>query len=311
MPQDRHYYDDIESLSFSPDGRALAVIHASQSLYLWNHRQGTRMHAEPISPGRFVTFTPDGKTLLRLTIPETLRGEPGSARIEWIEVATAGIYRMLDLPNPISAIALSPDGRLLAGALDDSRQVLLWEVSPPASTEPQNNADLKQAVDLLATDDALTGRKAMATLIAAGDRSVAMLAPHLKPVPRSVPSDEDIQRLIQDLDDEEFPIREKASSELQGLGSRAVPALKAELEMSPSREVTLRIQLLLKPSSAPLKAVSGESLRRLRAFEILEKIGTPEAQDVLKRLAEDSESSPDRTDARLALKRIHHLKAGP
>ena len=49
---------------------------------------------------------------------------------------------------------------------------------------------------------------------------------------------------------------------------------------------------------------SRETLRRLRAIAVLEKLGTPEARRVLERLASGFEGARETRDARAALRRL-------
>ena len=54
-----------------------------------------------------------------------------------------------------------------------------------------------------------------------------------------------IPRLLADLDDDEFTVREKASTELAKLGELALPALQKALAAEPSPEVRFRVEALL------------------------------------------------------------------
>jgi hypothetical protein len=51
--------------------------------------------------------------------------------------------------------------------------------------------------------------------------------------------------LIRDLDSDEFTVREKASKELEHLGSDALPALRQVLKEGPSAETRHRVARLL------------------------------------------------------------------
>ena len=309
LANDRSRYERFESLEFAPDRNLLAARHSEQGLSLWDTVQGTRMHSVPGERAEPMTFSHDGKILLRLNAPRARLREAPSSKVELMETATGGIFQTIDTPHSIAAFALSPDGFLLAVALADSRQVLIWDLKPP-STKPPTQADLEKAVDLLRLQNANQGRDAMATLMAGGDQSVPVLAPHLKPIEKSPERDKKIQKLIQDLGDENFFTREKASKELSALGPPVVPVLKTELGKKPSPEVDRRIRVLLKNLNSPLKKFSGEALRRIRAIEVLEKIGTAPAEDVLKLVAKGPASSQEVNDARSALQRLQNLKAG-
>ena len=52
------------------------------------------------------------------------------------------------------------------------------------------------------------------------------------------------------------------------------------------------------------RAPTAEELRRLRAAEVLESVGTPEARDLLKKLAGGAPGAPLTRDAQGALRRL-------
>src|SRR5262249_56665812 len=91
-----------------------------------------------------------------------------------------------------------------------------------------------------------------------------------------------VNKLLADLDSDDFDTRQKASQALAVLGAASEPALRKALG-GPSLEVRLRAEKLLrKLLSQPLPA---EELRRLRAVEALEYAGTPAARGLLDALA--------------------------
>jgi hypothetical protein len=67
---------------------------------------------------------------------------------------------------------------------------------------------------------------------------IARVEPIGKPDPR-------VSRWVRELDDDSFPVREKASQALAGQGDAALPALRAGLEGSPTLELRRRIERLL------------------------------------------------------------------
>ena len=93
-----------------------------------------------------------------------------------------------------------------------------------------------------------------------------------------------IEQLIAQLDDDQFKVREKATAELNRIGERIVPALDAALAKERPLESSNRLHgLRTKMIGAVLE---GERLRTYRAVEVLERIGTPEARQLLKTMAE-------------------------
>jgi hypothetical protein len=92
-----------------------------------------------------------------------------------------------------------------------------------------------------------------------------------------------IAKLIADLGDEEFAVREAAVKELEALGVESVPHLQTVAEKSASAEVRkLATDTLIRIDKTP---PSPEELRAVRAVEILENLATADARAVLSKLA--------------------------
>src|SRR5262249_51070075 len=92
-----------------------------------------------------------------------------------------------------------------------------------------------------------------------------------------------VAMLLSDLDDEDYEVRRKATQELEKCGDVIEPALLKALAENPSPEKKRRIQKVLYKLCG---ATSAERLRQMRAIEVLERIGTMEAQQLLKTLAD-------------------------
>ena len=91
-----------------------------------------------------------------------------------------------------------------------------------------------------------------------------------------------IRRLVAALDSGEFAVRESATKELEQIGEQIDPLLREILGTKPSLEVRRRIEGLL---ARPRFPIAGESLRGVRAIQVLEHLSTPEARKVLRRVA--------------------------
>src|SRR5262249_15206505 len=90
-----------------------------------------------------------------------------------------------------------------------------------------------------------------------------------------------IPGLVADLDSDDFAVREKAAEQLEKLGEAAQPALQKALAGQPSIEAKRRIQQLLdKLPDAP------ERLQPARALEVLERLDTREARQLVAKLAD-------------------------
>jgi HEAT repeat protein len=110
-----------------------------------------------------------------------------------------------------------------------------------------------------------------------------------------------VRRWIADLDSNQFAVRAAAVKELEKLGEQAVPALRQALAGQPSAELRKQAETLLGGLS---RVSSPEVLQRLRAIQVLERIGSPEARQVLERLAGGAPAARETRDARAALERL-------
>jgi hypothetical protein len=112
-------------------------------------------------------------------------------------------------------------------------------------------------------------------------------------------------RLLAALDSNRFAEREQAVQELEKLGFGAEPGLRQALATKPSPEVRRRIDRLLENlQRAPM-------LQSLRALEILEHIGTVEAQQILESLAKGAPEARLTQEAKASLDRLRKLKRRP
>jgi hypothetical protein len=201
------------------------------------------------------------------------------------------------------AADFSPDGRLLATGSQDTT-VLVWDTlnvngEPPAATKLSPREVEALWADLLG-EDAARAYRAIRALVAAPAHSVPFLRKHLRPVPPPPPAR--LARLIADLDAGQFAERERATGELERLGRLAVPALRQALAGRPSPEARRRIEALLRrPEPLPLAA---EEVRAWRAVEVLEHIGTADAQRALAKLAEGAGPGRLAREARAARERL-------
>jgi hypothetical protein len=106
--------------------------------------------------------------------------------------------------------------------------------------------------------------------------------------------------LIRDLDDERFETRENATRELERTREQAAVALREALSTQPPPERRKRIESLLTKLDEP---PVGDDLRALRALEIIEAIGTPEACRLLESLGTGAPEAQLTREARASLAR--------
>src|SRR5262249_24159176 len=144
----------------------------------------------------------------------------------------------------VRALAFSPDGKRLASGSADTT-ILLWDFARVGlertadSTKPAA-ADVERWWNDLTDSDAFLVHESMNALIAAGGAAVAVLKEQLKPIAQF-----DVQRLdrlIAELDDKNFNVREKATAELKEMGEEAEAGLLKALANKPPLEVFRRIE---------------------------------------------------------------------
>ncbi len=104
-----------------------------------------------------------------------------------------------------------------------------------------------------------------------------MLRDRLRPV--AAPDSPRIARLIAMLDDDDYAVRQCAMQTLEDIGEAARPALETAHRAPPSIEARRRIEALL--ARCESQPPAPDSLRALRALELLEQIGTSEARQVI------------------------------
>jgi hypothetical protein len=110
-----------------------------------------------------------------------------------------------------------------------------------------------------------------------------------------------LTKLIAKLNDAKFQERERASKELEELGDSAAPALRKALAAGQPAEAQRRTTLLVRRLEIPVTA--RELLRIIRAVEVLEKIGTNEARELLQSLGKGAPEARLTSEAQDSLKR--------
>jgi WD40 repeat protein len=283
----------IECFAFSPDGAILAAGGHDGMVAIWDAREGVLRHRLGTNRGFVMTlaFSPDGRTLAvgnwrNLRLWELASGkERATVPAHW---------------GDVTAVAFAADGRSLATASGDSTAII-WDLTGrevgagPATLAP---AELQKLWQRLASADATDADRALWDLTSAPAQAVPFLKQQLVAW-RAQAGHPRLARLIHDLDDDDFGVREKATRELAHLGPVAEPALRKVLEGKPSAEVERRVKGLL---TSLQSGKSSDVLRATRSLEVLERIGTPEAKTVLQALSEDTDDVA--SQAKVSLERL-------
>src|SRR5439155_12754747 len=206
-----------------------------------------------------VAFSPDGRTLAW--------AGPEDGSIQLVEIATGRKrHQLAGHRGRVQSLAFAPGGEfLVSGAYDTT--ALVWNLAGPLNSEQRGRLSertLLSCWEALAKEDASLAYSALRKLTADPRRSVPFFARRLRPA--AALDQRLLARLIDDLDSDEFAVREKATKELHELGEDVFPELRKALEAKPSNEVRSRIaQVMEKP-----EGWSPQRLRALRAIEALE-----------------------------------------
>jgi RNA polymerase sigma factor (sigma-70 family) len=308
---------DLFPIAFTPDGKFVAVARRKMVVQGTEKEAGalkgigerTGVSVEEVATGKEVVFVKTGETnILALSADGRLLATADYNLVRVWDVATGKEIdrrsRHQALPGgpaqaAITSVALLPGGRRLATGLMDGT-ILIWELAPQAAAvKVLDRKELDSLWVDLAADSAPKAYRAISALAVVPRKSVPLLKDRLRPVGEVDPKH--VQKLLTDLDSEEFAVRDAAAKELTKLGDRIEPAVRRALEGKPSAEVRKRLEAIL---AAPLALPTGATLRTLRAIQVLEQIGTPEAQRVLTALAGGAPEARPTREARAALDRL-------
>ncbi|HEY7159539.1 MAG TPA: WD40 repeat domain-containing protein [Gemmataceae bacterium] len=321
----------LNPLLFSPDGRRLAACCSDGALRLWDRATGALV--KKIDTGRpaLLAFAGDGRSLAVW----------GSA-VRLIETATGKERLKLQQSAPMSALACSPTGHLLACGYSDGRilvhdtatkkevanwhgrqgvieglafsrdgrllasggangLILVWRLpdaeDAPVALKAEQAAELWQT---LLSPSADAANRALAGLAAAPAQAIPLIKERFRDMGKRLDSQQ-LARLIAELDDDSFKVRQRAMRALAEAGADAAGLLRKALADNPSPEKKRRIEELLDHLN---KGGGAESLRELRAIEVLERIGTKEARDALRELSRKAVSTELREEIEASLRRL-------
>ncbi len=287
-------------LVFARDGRTLATGNQDGTVSVWEVASGKERHSfKTGAAGNIFTllFAPDGKTLVG--------GGLGGTVGFWDAATGKEVVQWKGHGNAVVALAFATDSpTLISGSLDTT--ALIWDTTTPLRARAVEPIDLApaQTDDLwnnLASGDARKAHEALGTLCRAPEKSVALLQNRFKPVPAL--DGKRLHQLLDDLESEKFPVRHRATLDLEKFGELAEPDLKRVLAAGPPLDARLRLERLLDRlmNAAPLSA---DDLRAHRALEILESIGTSEARSVLETIAGGAGGARVTVEAKAALQRL-------
>jgi hypothetical protein len=283
-------------IAFSPDGRSLAAATRSGGIRLLEAATGQERHllAEKVKV-RCLAFSPDGRWL-------ACGLEEGTVCLYHLHEGKF-LHRLMGHQGAIRTMAFSPDSKLLATGSQDST-ILLWKTpDAPVRAGPEAVLAARQ-LDGLWSDldkDSAKAYRAVLALTARPRQAVALLVRRFPPAVGPAPAK--VNRLIDDLDSDDFQTRQRASEALAAMGSVIAPVLEKALANNPSPEVRRRLL------QARQRATGAPPPRELRAIEVLESIRSREARRLLESLARGSPGAARTREAKAALARLGKMPA--
>ncbi len=334
--------DSGKAVALSPDGKYVAAVTSSTILRIWAVATGRRVHEidGSLGSGTGVIFSPDSRLLLaagRDRMVAVIEVATGNVRQE---IPIDGGYP--------TSLALTPDGRFLAvgtssglvGLYDHERGLLLdqieghrGEVTTLAFQADTNalfsvgaegvlflhdvapilKANRPQPLSLtrhqleehwshLGQEDARGVTLAIQALVRAAPETIAWLRTRVQPVEAR-----QVQQLLIELGSDDFEVRDRAMRELGRMGKAIERTLKAGRE-SPDASLDKRVRIEELLDRIVQNRAIPEYLQSLRAIEVLERIGTAEAKQVLEKVAGGLAEAEVTIQARAALARLRERR---
>jgi hypothetical protein len=303
----------LVNFRFSQDGRLLVTQNIDQSVSVWELASGkerahlTKPGAAPLPTDEEMSAGSWSPRLAGLSAhlvwPRDGRfaavvGATGAA--DFLAAETGQVLgRLPARAGYVRTAALTPDGKTLAtGGIDGTVLVLDLGRLPGAPRPKVIDLTAGQTEALwsdLGEADAAKAFAAIKKLTAAPGQAVPLLGKRLRPA-------EPVGRWLPLLNDERFRVRQEATQELEKLGGAAVPALKKLLTEESSLEARRRVEQLL--AKLQTLTLSAEPLRLVRAVEVLERLGTPEARELLTTLGRGADGALLTREAQAALTRL-------
>jgi WD40 repeat protein len=284
----------VASLAFAADGKTLAVGCYDAVIRLIDRNTGKEIRAleghgsVPYS----IAFSADGRILASGSFDKTVR--------LWEAFSGLTIASLTGHQGPVYAVAITPDGRQCYSASADT-SVLHWDVTGRAREgfEPlKGKTEFGSAWAELASENPAQGHRAMWDLLVHHEAGVPYLLKNLDLI-----DPPHIDTLFKNLNDERFAVRIKASQELEKYGRWMEGRFKDALVNPPTLEVQRRIEQML------AKLTTGHSVEQLRirvrrVMLIMEQLGTPQARDVLTKLAAGAPEVELQNEAKKSLERL-------
>ncbi|MBO0700066.1 MAG: WD40 repeat domain-containing protein [Zavarzinella sp.] len=278
---------------FSRDESRLVVVGRwgrdwkKDAVTVWDVRTGRRLMSWDREGGwlESVSLAPDNRSVL---------AGDGSGKLALVEIATGGERTSFRHAGSVLSSAFYRDGTKAVASSPDA-PVYVWDLLGDPGMWDATKADAIWA-DLL-SPDAKAAFVAIRKLRANPAEAIAFLRDRVR-LP-AAPADDAVAGLLQRLDGPRFADREKAQKELTDIAELVRPRLEA-VRKTASEEAGRRLDQVLKST----EGLTPERLRHIRACEVLEGIGTPDAVRVLRGWAAGPEGARLMQEAKESLARL-------
>jgi WD40 repeat protein len=304
LPRPTNFYRGI----WSPDGATFAATDDRRVINLWDAHSGQYWHA--LTSEIVPAFSLDGSYLAgfgrqTLTLYEVHSGEEVFSRIIGVpppqDVDRTSRTTEHNLPdNGLTAVAISPDSRILAGAFRDDDTILLWnlashEVPARPPTQAAKAKPYEEWWSALRGEDARAAYTAIWRFALAGDNAIAFLKEHVSKTADQANELDPIVRHVRNLDSDQAAVRKDAAQSLRSIDAAQWRAI----------EETMWVVNRVRQSPETMSSyVTLEQLARLRTIAALERNGSPAAAEVLESLAQGADDLRETWFARSALERL-------
>jgi WD40 repeat protein len=298
-PEESSAPPSVGCMAFAPDGKTLATGSFDGMIRLWDAVTGQKLremegHTAAVYS---LAFSADGRNLASGSFDKSVR--------LWEAFSGKTIKAWHGHAGPVGAVSITPNGRVVISGSNDTT-LLLWDVT--ARSQDGKVADLTLSADQLksgwkdlASEEAPPANLVLWNFVAAGKESVPFLGKQVFLVDPAR-----IQQLLKDLNNNKYPVRENASSELGKYGRWIEGVLREALKRPESEEVRRRIERLLSQLQVPGSlSLDQERLRLRRTMLILEQVGGPESRKTLENLVRGAPEEAFRQEAQASLERMN------
>jgi WD40 repeat protein len=301
----RSYPDAPGSVvAISPSGRVLVSRSAGdgrmgKTVLVWEKATGKAIGKLECEPNQTdwcpLVVSPDGKHLAGCLDREVIA--------LWDAFTGKQLGRLEGHRGDIGSLCFTPDGRFLVSASEDTT-VLIWDWKkklPKAADNVKLSAErLEQLWADLVASDPQRAYLAMAALVQSPGQAVGLLKSKARPEEPIEPRQ--LKQWIEELDSDQFKVRDAATRALAEAAELAEGALLQALAGPLSAEARRRVTQVL--DKLPTAAPHPSTLAAVRSLELLEMVNTPEARDLIEGFCKGTGGAARKREAEQTLKRL-------